>query len=262
MKSKLNRQLALGVAVSTLGMFLLLIIWVAVKFGFHISDRYLPNPLAVITAFRDIEPSIFAHTWATVLRLFVGGVVGIGLGIGLAITMYHKPLLGKLLAPSIHALRSIPPVATVPFFLLWFGFEEKGKFLLILFGIGLNVLVAAYQILEDMPDKYKIALVSFGHSPRSFPVTVALPLVVERILPTIRTSLSIAFGVVIVAELLGSQQGLGYLIQTSRSTYAIHVIFLATLILGFLNILTDQLVTRSWQRLVYWNSAFKVWRKK
>jgi ABC-type nitrate/sulfonate/bicarbonate transport system permease component len=141
----------------------------------------------------------------------------------------------------------------VPFFLLWFGFDETGKFLLIILGIGLNVLVAAYQVLEDMPQKYEVALTSFGHSPRSFPIAVSLPLIAERILPTLRTSLSIAFAVVIVAEMLGAQLGLGYVIQTSRTTYAIHVIFLATIFLGLLNVLLDKLLIYAWTAIVFWN---------
>lgn len=243
------------IGLGFIGGLLLVIVWIAVKFGLGVSDRYLPSPVAVATAFRDVEPSILTHTLVTVLRLVVGGIAGVAVGIALALAMFCWPVLGRLLAPSVHALRSIPPIATVPFFLLWFGFEEIGKFLLILLGIGLNILVAAYQILEEMPPKYHVALSSFGHSPRSFPLMVALPLVAERILPAIRTSLSIAFGVVIVAELLGSQRGLGYLIQTSRSTYSIHVIFLATLILGLLNIVADWSVRLLWGQLVFWGPS-------
>jgi ABC-type nitrate/sulfonate/bicarbonate transport system permease component len=230
----------------------LLIVWIAVKYGFHVSDRYLPGPLAVATGFRDLQPSLLADIAATTIRLVVGSVAGVVVGIAVAIMMHSRPLLRRLLMPSVQAIRSVPAVATVPFFLLWFGFEEIGKFLLIVLGIGLNVLVAAHQILEEMPEKYQVALLSFGRSPRSFPITVSLPLVVERILPTLRTALSIAFGVVLVAEMLGSQVGLGYLIQTSRTTYSIHVIFLATMVLGALNVLVDWSLGLLWAQIVYW----------
>jgi ABC-type nitrate/sulfonate/bicarbonate transport system permease component len=59
-------------------------------------------------------------------------------------------------------------------------------------------------------------------------------------------------GVVIVSELLGSQVGLGYLMQTARSTFSMHVIFLAMIMLGALNALVDVTVTRLWSRSVYW----------
>lgn len=242
----------LRIATNLLGAVLPLLVWILVKYYFQISDRYLPSPLAVVTAFRDIEPSILLHASVTVIRLILGGTAGVFVGVATAILMHHSPIIGRLLTPAVQSLRSVPAVATVPFFLLWFGFEETGKFLLILLGIGLNVLVAAYQILEEMPEKYQVALHSFGHSPRSFPLIVSLPLIFERLLPTLRTSLSIAFGVVLVAELLGSQLGLGYVIQTSRTTYSIHVIFLAAIVLGVLNVLLDRSLVLLWNKLVYW----------
>jgi ABC-type nitrate/sulfonate/bicarbonate transport system permease component len=252
MKLRKPQNRLLEVAISIIGALVPLLIWILIKVAFKVSDRYLPSPLAVVTAFRDIEPSIILHAGVTVIRLVVGGVAGVTVGIGGAILMYHRPTVGKLLTPTVQALRSVPPVATVPFFLLWFGFDETGKFILILLGIGLNVLVAAHQILVEMPDKHRVALLSFGYSPRSFPFIVSLPLILERILPSLRTSLSIAFGVVLVAELLGSQLGLGYVIQTSRTTYAIHVIFLVALVLGFLNVALDRILTLLWNHLVYW----------
>ena len=234
------------------GALLLLIIWCSTKYLFTISDRYLPGPMLVLTAFHDIDPSIFVHTAATLARLLLGGLLGIVFGVGVAIAMHRFTLLRQLILPTVQALRSVPSIATVPFFLLWFGFEEIGKILLIVMGIGLNVLVGALQILSEISDKYRIALNSMGHSINEFPFRVALPIVLERMLPTIRTALSIAFGVVIVAELLGSQLGLGYLIQTSRTTYSIHVIFLVTIVLGILNVLLDLSIMLLWRKIVLW----------
>jgi ABC-type nitrate/sulfonate/bicarbonate transport system permease component len=230
-----------------------LVVWVSIKYAFRISDRFLPGPIQVITGFRDIQPSILIQSGATLLRLIQGGVAGTILGLAIAIFVYDRSAISRLLLPSVQAFRSIPAIATVPFFLLWFGFEEIGKFLLVCLGVGLNIFVAAYQILEEIPERYQIVMKSFGRSLRAFPISVLLPLVVERVLPTLRSSLSIAFGVVVVAELLGAQVGLGYLIQTSRTTYSIHVIFLATFILGFLNTVLDRLLIAFWTRLTYWN---------
>jgi sulfonate transport system permease protein len=235
-----------------LGVVLLFLVWLIAKFGCGISDRYLPSPARVVGAITEIQPSMILHTLATTARLVVGGVVGVVAGISMALAMSRFPTLERLLLPSVQALRSVPAVATVPFFLLWFGFAESGKFLMVLLGVGLNVLVAAEQIAVEIPEKYAIALRSFGHEPRNFPLSVTLPLILQSLLPTLRTSLSITFGVVIVSELLGSQLGLGYLIQTSRTTYSIHVIFLATAILGLLNVGFDRSIALIWKQLIYW----------
>jgi NitT/TauT family transport system permease protein len=123
---------------------------------------------------------------------------------------------------------------------------------MIIVGISFNIAIAAHQILENTPERYRILFKSFDKKPRSLTMSYILPTVFENILPTILFSLSTAIGLVIVSELLGSQVGLGYLIQNSRSTFSMHVIFLATILLGLLNTLFDYLIRLLWKHIVYW----------
>ena len=146
----------------------------------------------------------------------------------------------------------MPPVAAVPFILIWFGFAESGKVLLVVLAVGLNVAIAAYQVLDDADEKYLVAFHGFGLTGRELPISYLLPLAVESLLPTIRFSLSLAIGVVVVSELLGSQVGLGYLIQTSRTTYAMHTIFAAVFLLGLINLAFDIILRRAWSAVVFW----------
>jgi hypothetical protein len=99
---------------------------------------------------------------------------------------------------------------------------------------------------------YIIALISFGKSIKTYPIRVCLPLVLQSLLPTIRTSVAIIFGAALVSELLGSQIGLGYLIQTSRTTYAMHVVFLVTIVLGLLATLLDLTLVLAWRACIFW----------
>jgi ABC-type nitrate/sulfonate/bicarbonate transport system permease component len=149
-------------------------------------------------------------------------------------------------------MRSIPAIAAVPFFLLWFGFSEHGKILLVLTGIAFNIAVATNQVLSAIPEKDRILFRSFGIAPNAMIVDYMLPRLLEALLPTVRFSLSTAMGVVIVSELLGSQIGLGYLMQTARSTFSMHVIFLATIMLGVLNAIVDAVVVHLWSKSLYW----------
>jgi ABC-type nitrate/sulfonate/bicarbonate transport system permease component len=135
---------------------------------------------------------------------------------------------------------------------LWFGFAESGRLLLVVAGIAFNIAVATHQILSDVPEKQRILFKSFGIESSHLVRSYSIPRILESLLPTIRFSLSTAMGVVIVSELLGSQIGLGYLIQTARNTFSMHVIFLATILLGILNSLMDFLVTRVWSKAIYW----------
>jgi ABC-type nitrate/sulfonate/bicarbonate transport system permease component len=234
------------------GWSFLILVWLIFTYIVAVPERYLPSPRAVLGALWDIEPPLYVHIAATTSRIVVGTVAGTVLGIAFALFISAFDDVRRVATPSVLALRAVPLIATVPFFLLWFGFSEWGKFLLVTAGVGLNIVVAALQILDDTNERYLIALDSLKSTTKSYPWTVALPLIVQNILPTLRTSVAIIFGAVLVSELLGSQIGLGYLIQTSRTTYSMHVVFLVTVILGMLASFLDWSLIQIWKRGVFW----------
>lgn len=248
-----NKRVDIWVSsVTVLGFLLAPILWLILKYGVGISDRYLPAPAAVLGAFQDIDPSVWIHFAYTAVRLILGLFAGVVVGIALGIGAYRSKTFNKLLMPTMQSMRSVPAVAIVPFFLLWFGFSESGRIILVVSGIAFNIAVAAYQSLAEVPERYRIMFHSFGIKPGSMMADYSIPTLQENLLPTIRFSLSTAMGVVIVSELLGSQIGLGYLMQTARSTFSMHVIFLAAILLGILNTVVDACLTWGWQKMVYW----------
>ncbi len=238
-----------------LGAVLVPLIWVLVKWAFQIEDRYLPSPAAVLRAALEIEPPVYYHVAITWARLISGSALGIAFGLALALAMHRFISLSNVLMPGVQSMRAVPPMAMVPFFLLWFGFSEAGKFLLIVAGIGFNVAVAAVQIAEDVPERFRIFFRGVGRQPRTFAWSFALPRMLQGLLPTVRFSIATATGLVVVAELLGSQIGLGYLIQSARSTFATHTIFLAAILLGVMSTATDMAAKSFWRILVPWDES-------
>jgi sulfonate transport system permease protein len=239
---------------SLIGISLIPLVWLGAKWGFSVSDRFLPSIQSVGRAAFSLDPPIYYHAIATYLRTIVGLILGTVLGIGLGIGFWMSDLFRRLALPSCQALRTVPPIAAVPFFLLWFGFSEIGKVLLVLSTIALNLAVATYQALGAIDEKYLLAFRGFGRVPQEFPIGFALPFVLPGLLPTVRYSLAISIGAIIVSELLGSQIGLGYLIQTSRTTFSMHVVMLSTILLGLLTFCLDWAVQALWRRIVYWRS--------
>ena len=181
-----------------------------------------------------------------------GFAAGLLVGIGLGVAAFKSKILARILAPMLDSMRAIPAIAIIPFFLLWFGFSEVGRILLVVTGIAFNIAIATYQVLKEIPEKHEILFKSFNIAPSALTRDYIVPRVLETLLPTVRFSLATAMGVVIASELLGSQIGLGYLMQTARNTFSMHVIFLCTILLGLLNAIVDMVVTRSWTRAVYW----------
>jgi ABC-type nitrate/sulfonate/bicarbonate transport system permease component len=237
-----------------IGILLVPIIWVSVKYGFNIEERYLPSPGSLLSAFSEIEPNILIHTAFSFTRLIVGFISGSIIGILIGLIFYKSKIFYNLLYPTFQSIRSIPPYATIPFFLLWFGFSETGKFIIILFGISFNLAIASFQTLASIREKYHVFFKSINSNAKNHIRYFTLPYILENILPTLRFSLSTAIGLVVVAEMLGSQLGLGYLIQTAKSTFSLNVVFLAAILFGIINYLTDQILILLWKKIVYWKS--------
>jgi ABC-type nitrate/sulfonate/bicarbonate transport system permease component len=253
---KIGRRLTpISLVIRTLGVALIPLLWLFLKHVVHVTDRYLPSVLSVFGSINDISPSIFVHLAYTVSRFAVGFLLGVGLGLALGLWLFKFSWLFDLLMPTIQATRAIPAIAIIPFFILWFGFSEFGRYLLIITGTSLNIGVATYQIVRAMPEKDLIMFKSFHVRPEKMIMRYGLPRVAEGILPTLRFSLSTAIGLIVASELLGSQVGLGYLIQTSQSTFSMHVVFLVTILLGIVNVTADWCLKSCWSRLVFWRNV-------
>jgi ABC-type nitrate/sulfonate/bicarbonate transport system permease component len=157
-----------------------------------------------------------------------------------------------LVLPTIQALRAVPAVAMVPFFLLWFGFSETGRMIMLCLGTTLNIAIATIEVVADVPARYSDLFRSLGRTSSDYVAAYLIPMSIQGLLPTLRVTLATCFGLEIVSELLGSQIGLGYLLQTARTTLAMHVIFLVAAILGVVNTVLDAVLCRCWSRLVFW----------
>jgi len=248
------RKVAITLGWTIVGYIALPAIWVFLTNCLQVNPRFLPKISDVATAWVGLNPSILVHMGATAVRFAIGFILGTVIGLGLALAMFRFRALDALLSPTIQSMRAVPAAAIVPFFLLWFGFSETGRYLLATVAVAFNVSVAARQILNTRSPVHEAFFQSIETPPWTLTFEYCLPLVLENILPTLRYSLALAIGAVTVSELLGSQVGLGYLIQTSRATFSLNLLFLAMILLGFLSIVADFVLCYFWKHIVYWRT--------
>lgn len=235
-----------------IGYVLVPILWVALKYGLKISDRYLPDPIRVLESATTVDPNIFVQSLFTISRFTVGFLAGTVIGVAVGLLLYRSELLIFLLMPAIQSSRSVPAVAIIPFFLLWFGFSEVGRYLLVLSGTALNIAVATLQIAQSSPEKYTVMFRGFKLHPSFFPLRYGVPYILENILPTLRFSLALAIGLIVASEMLGSQVGLGYLAQSARATFSMDLLFLTVISLGIISAVADELLVRGWRTALFW----------
>ena len=239
-------------AVQLGGVVLMPLIWIAVKEGFNISDRFLPHPLDVLRVFINIAPMLIKHTLISLSRILLGYFSGCGVALILGALLFKHLMFREITLPSLHTLRAIPSTATVPFFLLWFGFSEVGKMLIIVMGIAFNMAVAVLQILLSMKEKYVIAFKGYDFPREKILFSWLIFFSLESILPTLRFSLTVAIGLSVVAEYLGAQSGLGYLIQSARTTFSFNVVIVCATLYGIIAWGLDKLIMVAWKKAIPW----------
>jgi len=240
-------------ALRLIGLALMPVAWLGIKYGFQISDRYLPSPQTVIESLLELDPTILEHIAATAGRLGIGVAAGLVVGIPLGAALYASRALRETMMPTLVSMQNVPPLAVVPFFILWLGFSEVGKFLIVFLAVAINLAMYGVRALAGLEPRFRTMIKSFKVPPGRALRLLFIPYVISLALPTVRYVLSVSVGLVLFSELLGAQLGLGYLIQTARSTFSMALIFGVALFATFLYVIFDLTLVAVWRRAFPWS---------
>jgi len=255
LRKEKSKRLILG---SLIPIFVL-ILWQLASSLAWISPQLFPSPISIFKNFYDTIASgeLIHHLSISVMRAMLGFLIGGGSGlvIGLVVGLFKRS--EHLLDPSIQMLRTVPLLAITPLFILWFGFGELSKVLLISMGAFFPLYVNAFLGVRNVDAKlFDVARVlEFS---RVHQITkVILPGAMPNILLGIRLSLSTSWLCLVVAELMGADQGIGYLIQDARAYMRTEIVFVGIFIFAIVGKLTDSLVRILEAKLLKWQDSYR-----
>ena len=221
-----------------------------------ISSLTLPKPSDVLGKIIELFDTgmLFKHLVPSILRLIVGAFIGISLGttIGTLIGLFSYIRSGFV--PVIAAIFPIPKIALLPLFVIWFGIGEGSKYALIALGTFTPTVVATYGAVDNV-DRTLIRMgQSFGLSWFSIVYKIVLPGAMPGILSGLRISLAIAIILLVAAEMLGAEFGIGAYILIAGSLYDLERLFAGVTILSLLGITVNVLVTFLEQKILKWRT--------
>jgi sulfonate transport system permease protein len=163
----------------------------------------------------------------------------------------------EYLNPSIQMLRTVPLLAITPLFIMWFGFGELSKVLLIALGAFFPLYLQTFLGLRNVDKKlYDVALI-LEFSRREQITKLMIPAALPNILLGIRLALSAAWMCLVVAELLGADRGVGFMIQDARSFMQTDVVFVGIIIFALAGKISDSFVRLLENHLLKWQDSFK-----
>ena len=241
------------------GYLVFIFIIAAVELGTNsgmISSLTLPKPSDVLATFIELYNSgmLFKHLVPSISRLIVGSLIGISLGITIGTLIGLFSYIRSGLVPLVAAIFPIPKIALLPLFVIWFGIGEGSKYALIALGSFTPTVVATYGAVDNV-DRTLIRMgQSFGLSWVSIVRKIVLPGAMPGILSGLRISLAISIILLVAAEMLGAEFGIGAYILEAGSLYDLERLFAGVAILSLFGVTVSVLVGILEQKILKWRS--------
>jgi ABC-type nitrate/sulfonate/bicarbonate transport system permease component len=234
------------------GPILVVIAWFVMSSTSTVAASVVPPPQDVLLALwgQLRSGALVTDLLSSLGRASLGYAVSAMIGVPLGLAMGTNPVLRGLLSAPVELLRPVSSIAWIPLAILWFGIGLTSvvfvTFIVCIFIILLNTLAA---VMEVEPDMIKAAR-TLGAGRRLIFQKVVLPSALPGILLGLRVALTGAWGGVIVAEMIASQTGIGYMMHHAQMTFRPSLVIGGMFVVGAVGYLLNRAFVRMERRLV------------
>lgn len=239
------------------------------QFATSLGDNpYFPTPLTIVKTMRElwlsgpVEHLFLTENVATqivpsLLRLLGGWVLAGVLGVLLGLVLGRSQKTYDYFSPTISFLRSIPPPALIPVFLVLFPFGTPMQLATIVFGVLwpvlLNTIDGAHTVDETVVETTR----SMRLSRTRFLATVVFPAALPKIFAGLRVSLSLALILMVISELVGSSNGIGFQMIQAQRNFSLPEMWAGIVLLGILGYLLNMLLLAVQNKVIGWHAGSK-----
>lgn len=238
---------------------LIVTIWQFIGTMKFVSPLFLPTPAAILSTIGDliVSKELSAHlvtsTGRVVLGFFIGGSLGLLFG---CLTGLSRKA-GYVIDPSVQLLRMIPHLAIAPLIILWFGFGEVSKIFIIANGAFFPLYLNTFMGIRNVDNKlFEVSRVlEFNRYKTLF--NLILPASLPNIFLGLRLSLGVSWLGLVVAELLGSTKGIGFLINIGQQNSVTELIFVGIIIFAVVGKLVDSFVRVLERKFLSWRDHYQ-----
>lgn len=229
----------------------LFLLWTLVTSLKLTSPLFLPSPLKVATRFglQLQNGQLQTDLPASIYRILVGFLLATVMAVPLGILIGTSRRVEAALEPFIDFVRYMPVVAFVPLTILWVGIDDSQKFLIIWLGTFFQQVLLIADAVRRVPRPLVELGETLGLTNSQILNRIVLRSSAPRIWDALRVTLGWAWTWLVVAELVAAREGLGFRITLAQRYLATDTIILYVLILGFLGLITDQLMRLAGRRM-------------
>jgi ABC-type nitrate/sulfonate/bicarbonate transport system permease component len=214
----------------------------------------LPAPDEVLRAGIKMAASgeLLKHITASLSRVLWGFGIAAALGIVVGTALGRSRVLEHLVDPMLEMLRPIPPLAFLPMMVLWFGIGESSKIAFIAYAAFFPVFTTTIEGIKFVDPVLIRAASSLGASERQIFWHVVLPAATPNIITGLRLSFGLSFFVIVAAEFIAADSGLGFLINDARTFFLVSNMLLGAAVIGIIGVAANILLRKLEARLLRW----------
>ena len=246
------------IAYSVASIAALLLAWTLLSHSSFVKPGYLPTPGSLWATFVELvrdgyqgQP-LLEHIRASLVRTLSGFAAGVAVGIPLGLFSGYNARAGAMISPIMAFIRPIPPIAFIPMVVLYFGLGELGKIVLIFFVSFNYVQTNAHAGAANFPIAYRRAAESLGLTRFQTFMRIVLPGALPQIFTGLKVALALSWAVVVAAELVGAQSGLGFMISDAALLFRIPVVFIGIALIGAIGLAMNLSLNWLEGRIVHW----------
>ena len=227
--------------VGLLSFTIILFIWeIATRIGGW-NPAIFPGPIRVIEGVLELADSgvLWKHITASLFRVTIGFYLAVIFGVPTGILLGRIPMMHNMLNPIVQFLRPISPLAWIPIAMLLYGIGDKPAIFLIFLASFFPLVVATYVSVSSINEIYFRVASNFGFSRWEVLSKVVVPAITPDVITALRLTVAIAWLVVVAAEMIAVQSGLGYLILDSRNALRMDYVMAGMMVIGAIGLLLD-----------------------
>lgn len=234
----------------------LLLIWELLGRASLIDTRFFPVPSSIFAQMATLAESgeLWTNTWASLRRLFIGFWIGLVPALALGVVMgLYRPVRAAL-QPLISGTYPIPKSALLPLILLIFGLGESSKIVMVAIGVFYPVVINTVAGVMNVSKIYYDVATNYGASRWQVFRTVAIPGAMPSIMTGIELGAGLGLILIAIAEMVGAQSGLGYMVWNAWQLYSVETMYVGLLAIAVIGYLLALLLGAVSKRLTPWRA--------
>jgi len=228
--------------------------WAAIEL-FRIPAYLLPGPGGVFARLVTDAALLWTHSKVTLTEILLGFGLTVVAAIPLGLVIALSPLAKQLVYPPLMLMQLVPKIAVAPLFLVWLGFGMESKVLLTVLMTFFPLLLASISGFQILDDRLLYLTQSMGATRWQTFRYLRFPAALPVIFSGIKTSATIAATAAIVAEFVGANKGLGYVLLRGTSTMDIELVFAVLVVLTIVGIAVNYVVELCEWAMTPWQRA-------